>query len=156
MKYLWKIQPRYPGKKLLTQIFYEQEACGKKNFQKETWGQKLTTLMWMWDGLWHGGAGRGSLWTDPLWGHHFPLFWPRPHKILVLQSGNKTHTSQDAKRGVNVAIRAPGDGRRPQGGSEGAYSAYAQVCLHLSVLGLPGTHTWWQIVEIQGAGRKEG
>lgn len=63
-------------------------------------------------------------------------------EILVLQSGNKTHTSQDAKMGVNVATRAPGDGRRPRGGSEGAYPAYARVCLHLSVLGLPGTHTW--------------
>lgn len=63
-------------------------------------------------------------------------------EILVLQSGKRTHTSGDAKRGFNVATRALGNGRRPQGGSEGAYAAYAWVCLHLSVLGFLGTCRW--------------
>lgn len=156
VKYLWKIQRRYPGKKFLTQIFYEQEVCGKKKFPEGDLGAKADhfDVDVGWTLTWRGGAQKPVDW--PSVGPSLPFVLAQTTQDTCASKWEQnTHTSQDAKRGVDVTTRAPGDGRRPQGGSEGAYSAYARVCLHLSVLGLPGTHTWWQIVEIQGAGRKE-
>ena len=149
MKYLWKIQPRYPGKKFITQIFYEQEACGKKNFPEGDLRAKADhfDVGVGWTLTWRGRARKPV--DRPSAGPSLPFVLAQTTlEILVLQSGKRTHTSGDAKRGFNVATRALGDGRRPQGGSEGAYAAYAWVCLHLSVLGFLGTCRWWQIVEI--------
>lgn len=138
-----KFNPGIQGKNFLTQIFYEQEACGKKNFPEGDLGAKADhfDVGVGWTLTWRGGARKPV--DRPSVGPSLPFVLAQTtQEILVLQRGNKTQKSQDAKMGVNVATRAPRDGRRPRGGSEGAYPAYARVCLHLSVLGLPGTHMW--------------